>query len=367
MNNYFLAIILVLTFFHNVVGFSQQLEVKKDLAPEWLYYHEGRFVPYRESDVDTDVVYLHLRIPLAKGQFLAVNGIEPINVFVNNKLAATGTSLLLNIDSLARAFYTRDLQVAIYQPGLTGKTVHTALVTINQGSSPGTGNTFRPAYHFRDFGILAGLLLTVLVVVIVRLNPKLAADYFSVGKIVSLREDESQLLTRIGNSTNILFYVYCSLLLGYFFMIVFHFLPDDYRASLFFEAETFWGSMLQWLKVSSVILMILIAKIILVLNFSYLFGITEVGGLHFFNWVRMIVVFFGALTAVLFVYFISHGSNENTHGFFLKLVVWFTGGWMVLIFLKLGGRANVSMFHLFSYICATEVIPFLLIIKVLYN
>jgi hypothetical protein len=214
---------------------------------------------------------------------------------------------------------------------------------------------------------VAGLVLTVLVVVIIRLNPKLAGDYFSIGKIISLREDESQVLTRIGNSTNILFYVYSSLLLGYFFMIVFRFLPDDYRLPLYFQADSFSGSILQWLKLSSIILLVLVTKIILVLNLSYLFGITEIGGIHFFNWIRMIVVFFGILTAVVFIYFISHGYDSSTHGFFLKLVVWLTGGWMVLVFLKLSGRANASMFHLFSYICATEVIPFLFIIKVLYN
>ena len=366
MNNLFVVFILALALFQNRATFAQ-LEVSKDLKSEWSHYHEGKFIPYLEGRVSTDVVYFQIPASLHGGDYLSISGVEPINVFINNKLAATGTELILDVDSLSRVFYADVLRVAIHQAGFSENTVTTLLVSRSRSASEGADNYFRPEYFFRDFGILAGLILTVLVVVIIRLNPKLAGDYFSIGKIISLREDESQVLTRIGNSTNILFYVYSSLLLGYFFMIVFRFLPDDYHLPLFFQADSFSGAILQWLKLSSIILLILVIKIVLVLNLSYLFGITEVGGIHFFNWIRMIVVFFGILTAIVFVYFISHGYDANTHGFFLKLVVWLTGGWMVLIFLKLSGRANASMFHLFSYICATEVIPFLFIIKVLYN
>jgi hypothetical protein len=134
-----------------------------------------------------------------------------------------------------------------------------------------------------------------------------------------------------------------------------------------FHAETFGGIVWQWFKLSGVVLIILFGKIIVVFGLSYLFGIREVQGIHFFNWIRMLVVFFGVLSAVLFVYFLWHGHAVQTHMFFLKLLGWISAAWMILIFFKLSGRANASLFHLFSYICATELIPFLLIIKVLYN
>lgn len=364
MNNLPVILILVLTFIQSGFGYAQTIE--HDLKKEWSVYQEGKFIPYRDHKDATDVVYFRLGSSRYGGDYLVVNGVTPVNLFVNNKLAATGDYLMLNIDSLSRAFYSDDIQVAIHQDRLSEKTLNTYLVSVRADAS-GMANDLRPAFFFRDFVILVGLFLIAMVAIIIRLNPKLAGDYFSIPKIISLREDESQVLTRIGNSTNILFYIYCSLLLGYFFMIVFRFLPDDYRVSAFFQAESFTDAMLQWVKLSAIILLVLLTKIILVLYLSYLFGITEVGGIHFFNWIRMIVVFFGVLTIVVFVYFISHGYDEYTHGTFLKLVVWLAGGWMVLIFLKLAGRANASMFHLFSYICATEVIPFLFIVKVLYN
>jgi hypothetical protein len=51
----------------------------------------------------------------------------------------------------------------------------------------------------------------------------------------------------------------------------------------------------------------------------------------------------------------------------LQIISWILIGWMFLIILKLSKRMNHSKFHLFSYICATELIPLLITIKVLYN
>jgi hypothetical protein len=73
------------------------------------------------------------------------------------------------------------------------------------------------------------------------------------------------------------------------------------------------------------------------------------------------------LTVILFFYFVLHGQNENFHVILLKIISWLLVGWMFLIILKLSRRMSHSMFHLFSYICATELIPLLITIKILYT
>jgi hypothetical protein len=45
---------------------------------------------------------------------------------------------------------------------------------------------------------------------------------------------------------------------------------------------------------------------------------------------------------------------------------WILVTWVILFFLKLTNRMHYGPFHLFSYICATEIIPVVLLIKVLY-
>jgi hypothetical protein len=347
---------------------AQDCVFKKELSSEWLQYVEEQFIPF-DGQTAANVAYLKIKNSASEGGFLGVSSTSSLSVFVNNRLIATGSSFMLNLDSLATRYSSNDLVFAFYsKQKISHETLRTGLCF------PGTYNRevgyeehgFH--FYFRDFVILGMLLLMMLVVAMIRLNPKLASDYFSVAKIFSFREgDESQLYTRIGSSTNILFYVYCSLLVGYYLFVLFHFLPDTYHTALNFVATGFWEAVLQWLKLSSIVFLLLCMKILLLFGFSYLFGMPEAGGIHFFNWVRLLVVFFGILSAVLFVYYIWHGRDQTLLVYMFRLVAWITAAWIILIFLKLAGKVNGSMFHLFSYICATELIPFLFIAKVLYN
>ena len=345
---------------------SGQYAIKKDLQSEWKTFEQENYYPFDGGTTST--IYFSLRNPDPSGEYLQIRSIEPFTLFINNKLAGQSRSMNLNLDSLAKVFSASTLHVAIHQPGISLDRTQTFLSSKLKRSGETLWLEPREPTFFRDFAIIGMLFLTIMVIVIVRLNPKLASDYFSFPRIVSLREaDDSQLYTRIGNSTNILFYVYCSLLLGYYFIVIFHFVSQTYPITLYFSASSFGGLVVQWLKLSGIILLLCILKIVIVYSLSYMFGISQVAGIHFFNWVRLIVVVFGILTIGLFLYVLWHGYDQTTHETLFRLVAWIVGGWIVLIFLKLGGKASASLFHLFSYICATEVIPFLFIIKVLYN
>lgn len=358
-----LLFVVVLLFCQAVVG--QPLYVKDDIRTEWLIFDDGQYVPYRD-DVRVNAVYLRLDARQYSGDFLQITSTSDVDLFINGMVKGTSRRYLLPLDSLSRA-YGSSLLFALHQNGITPNTVRTTLMTV-QAPSLMDSMVERESHAFRDFATLAAFFLLAMLIMVGRLNPKLAADYLSITRIFSLREgDDSQLYSRIGNSTNILFYVFCSLLIGYYLLVIFHFVTGIYPIASEFQADTFGGTVGQWFRLSGIVLMIFFAKIILVFGLSSLFGIREVQGIHFFNWVRMLVVFFGVLSVALFIYFLWHGHAVETHMFFLKLLGWISAAWMILIFFKLGGRANASLFHLFSYICATELIPFLLIIKVLYN
>ncbi|MBA4057113.1 MAG: hypothetical protein C0490_20540, partial [Marivirga sp.] len=293
---------------------------------------------------------------------------ETVALFINGQLIKKSrSSIKLKIDSLKTGLGSSILQVMIYQ-----KRIHEAgLETVVESEITETplNTEFTPAQFssFRDFAIVGMLVLMVMLIVIIQLNPKLAADYFSVTKIFSMREGEdSQAYSRITSSINILFYAYSSLMLGYYLMIIFHFLSPQYTIALAFESTTFWEAIFRWLELSVLVLGLFFLKIVLVYGLSFVFGMREIGGIHFFNWVRLLLGVFGVLTIILFLYFITHGYRESFYGFLLGTMSWVLAGWTVLIILKLSRQMDHSIFHLFSYICATELIPFLITIKVLY-
>ena len=72
-------------------------------------------------------------------------------------------------------------------------------------------------------------------------------------------------------------------------------------------------------------------------------------------------------TIFLFIYFTVRGDSEDFFEVFLSFVIMASIAWIGVAFFKLSGRSEHSLFHLFSYICATEIIPLLITVKVLFQ
>jgi len=346
---------------------GQEYTVLKDLKAEWQVNQEDRFGPFEKKTGDVSTVYFWIEAAKYPGVALHVSSTEPVALFVNGQLAAQhSTGLYLKIDSLRKVFHAPVLQIGVHQTRIKEGGLQTTLETVSDAAS--TAIVPLQFSSFRDFAIVGMMILLTMLVIIIKLNPKLTSDYFSITKIFSMREgEESQVYSRITSSTNVLFYAYSSLMLGYYLIIIFHFLPAHYSAALAFQATTFWEAMLEWTRLSFIVLALFFLKIVLVYGLSYVFGMREVSGIHFFNWVRLLLGVFGVLTIILFLYFITHGQREGFYVFLLSMMSWLLAGWTILILLKLQRAMGHSMFHLFSYICATELIPFLITIKVLYN
>jgi hypothetical protein len=359
--------VLVLFFiFYNAVSQQRAFTVKENLQNNWTVYRGEKYEPYTNGK-DINTIYFFVDAEKFSGDYLRIASTREFALFINGKLASL-EGHNFNLDSLAKKFGSGPLQIAVHQKNIETSGLRTTIETpvVLKTHSPVAED--KPSTFFRDFVVVASMLLLIMLVIVMRLNPKLASDYFSVSRIFSIREgDDSQIYMRITSSTNILFYIFCSLILSFYLMVVFHFLPPAYSVASYLKSQSFIATFLQWLFISLLILAVFFVKIILVYITSILFGSKEIVGIHFFNWVRLLLTFFGSLSVILFFYFILHGQSSTFHSVLLKLIAWCLTGWIVIIFLKLRRRSGYSMFHLFSYICATEIIPLLIIITVLYN
>jgi len=346
---------------------AQEFTLVKNFESEWRVFQNGRYEPF-ENAGRVNSIYFNVEVNKFSGNFLHIKSLEPFTLFINGELVEKSDAALnLNIDSLRGIFQASIWQVSLYQDKIGKRNLQTLIQSKASRSSETADPLLLRFASFRDFAIVGMLVLMVMLIVIIQLNPKLASDYFSVTKIFSVREGEdTQAYSRITSSINILFYVYSSLMLSYYLMIIFHFLPSQYQAALSFQSSTFWEALMNWLELSLIVLGLFFMKIMLVYVLSFLFGFKELGGIHFFNWVRLLLGVFGVLSIVLFLYFITHGQREGFYAFFLGAMSWVLAGWIVLIIFKLQRQMDHSLFHLFSYICATELIPFLITLKVLY-
>ena len=353
-------------------GFAQKEVTRlKDLRSEWMQYEQDRYQPITAFPANgISTVYFHLDRAVHASNFLRLVSSDPYYVFINGKVKGYYQGeTLIRVDSLAPANAARPALVAIHQRNINDRDLSTAIVSQQpQGGHAALQTIARPYSHFRDFVVIAGLFIVVLFLIALRLNPKLAGDYLSVTRIFSARDaEDSQAGARLTGGANIQFYVVCSVMIAFYLMIVLYNLPPDYEFSGRFQARDFWMMWLQWLKLSALVFVALMIKILIIFFLTRLFGMRGMARFHFFNWIRVLLVVLGVATVLLFMYFIARGDNEAFYVTFLSIVAITLSAWIIVAFFKFGGKSGHSMFHLFSYLCATEIIPLLITVKVLFE
>ncbi|HEX8041000.1 MAG TPA: DUF4271 domain-containing protein [Chryseosolibacter sp.] len=365
----FLSLAFALFLFTSVFA-EKKFSILKDLRADWMKYEDGSYKPLDKLPLTgLNTVYFVLKAGDYPGGSLRLISDKPFFVFLNGKVAGEYTGeIVMDIDSLSRAVRSSEFLVAIHRNDIRERDLKTEIASTGVTVPPDTGIVRKPYSHFRDFVVISGLLIILLFLVELRLNPKLASDYFSVARMFSSREvEDSQASARLTSGSNVQFYVLCSLMTGFYLLIILYNLPSTYALPVRFHATGFWTTAWQWLKLSAIIFMVFMLKLSIIFSMTRLFGMRGMARFHFFNWMRLLLLVFGTATVVVFIYFISRGDSPVFFVLFLSLVIAVLIAWIVVAIFKLTGRTGHSIFHLFSYLCATEIIPLLITVKVLFQ
>ena len=365
-----LSLLLFFVFALSNVYALKKFRLERDLRSEWLILEDGVFKAAGDigfSNLST--VYLRVDPRSYPDCMFRLFSDATYFLFINGKVAGEYQGEVnLDVDSLAGAFNSGTLLLAIHQDRINPDDLRTELISSRQSPVAADGNALKPYSPLRDFVVVAGILIMLLVVLEMRLNPKLARDYFAIGRILSSRDvDDSQASARLTSGANVQFYILCSLLIGFYLLIVFSNLPTRYALPIAFRADGFWMNAWQWIKLSSLTFSFCMLKLLIIFSATRLFGMRGMARFHFFNWMRLSLLFFGAAVVVLFIYFISHGKSPEVFVVFLSSIVVAIVGWIVVAVFKLSGRTGHSLFHLFSYLCATEIIPLFITVKILFQ
>lgn len=345
---------------------TDELE-KRNLQDTWQVYADGvfrSFDPNQDGTVRT--LYLTLDAELYRGDYLLIEADQPVSLFVNQKLIRSAfTVCRLPVDSLAALY--NPIQVAVYHHDVL-PAIRTTIISLLSHQVAEEERIYqKPPTAFRDFIIVAVSMLLIFFIILVRINPRVAQDYFSVMRVFSLRENEDVQSYKRVLSVSILFYVFVSLLVALFLLLVAHITKGLYVWEWYKDYHSFWMYSLQWILVSMAILLVLFLKLITIHILAYLFGLSDAASFHFFNFVRVLLILFVMLTLVAGGYFILQGYEPGLYVFLFKAARMLIIFWTVLLFLKLTHLASFTKFHLFSYLCATEILPLLLIAKFLYR
>jgi Domain of unknown function (DUF4271) len=365
----FVRIILLVTFvaLNGLVRGQEDvrfIEVK-DLQPEWLVFQGNAYQNY--DNQKARAIYFTLDPSTFKGNFLSVKSPRPFRVFVDQKLIIQqdhGT-VLLSVDSLNQV-YPGTLFFGVFQEKGV-ETLQTRIVGPESGAFRSWVDVQRRKENFfLDFLVLATIILAVYFVLLFRTNPRLTLDYLNVSKLFFIQEREENLLaTRVTSSVNLLFYLFCSLFCALVLLVIFQFSEGAVGPSFYFPIRSAGEGFLQWGKLSLFIVAWLAFKLLIISLFSSLFALRDTSALQYFNFIRVLFFIAGLIMVICLGYFVYYGYPAGPHIGLLRMTVFILSLFTVMIFLKLMTFAPFSSFHLFSYLCASEIIPLVILIKVL--
>lgn len=353
----FLAILL------NFSLFAQNEQVSRDLQQDWFVYTDSGYLKFNEEQ-PTKSVHFQIKPSTGHGDYLKIMSIKPFSVFVNQQLIkANQKEMLFSVDSLRLTVTKATLTISIYSKENIEKTLLlTQLIRYPLVASKSIYEK-RPSAFLTNFLLIGSSIILLLLILIVKLNPKLASDYFSVSKIFSMRESEDNIVyTRITSSGNFLFFGFSSLTIAFFLLLLFVHLPDK----LLIKPDSLSDLMQDWLLLSLLVILVFSVKMLTIYLFATLFQLRDVAGMQFFNWTRLFFLFVGFSLSLLTIGILTRIVGSAWINFLYMAVGTVLVMWIVLAFFKIAAKARISPFHLFSYLCATEIIPSLIILKILY-
>ncbi|MBN8652563.1 MAG: DUF4271 domain-containing protein [Cytophagales bacterium] len=346
-----------------LIFFSAQLYAQPrelNLQMQWQVYQNGSYVPF--ANQTTQSVHLELSSKTHTGT-LYITDRHEFSVLVNGQLGwRSADTLKINCDSLLRVAGGA-ARLSIYQQPRV-YSLKTWLVIPNQQHVD--SNALRPSVHFNNFIIIATFLLLFFMVGLFRANPQLTFDYLNVIKLFSIQErDEATVTGRIGASLNILYFAFVSFLFALLILILFRFSNDRFSLSTYFITESTVATFGIWLGLSVTVFVVLIVKLFLIFIFSQLFGLRDTVRFQFFHFVRLLFISGIGVCIVLIGFFIAGTSSAGAFAGLLFIAATLILISVAFLFLKLLGRTGLPVFHLFSYLCASEIIPLIIIGKVL--
>jgi len=340
-------------------GSEKEFQIVEHLNPQLKIFKEN--ILKDNTDQNSRTVHLPLDVSQQRGHYLIIESKKIFYLFINSTFVLKWSGpLRLSADSL-RNRYSNSIFLSLYQKNnIDDLSIRWEVLQ----SHDDLYNPQRPVLAFSNFILVTSLTLIIFFTTLFRTNPQLTLDYLNLSKLFYLRDrDENQITLRITSSVNLLFYLFCSLLASLALITALHFSKEGLSFLTYPSFATTNRYLGQWFLLALGILGALMAKLVFITLIALLYGWRDITGVQFFNFVRVLILSLSLIALVSLLCF-SFGISVN---YFILLK---TGCILLLmgaglLYFKLQARTTFHSFHLFSYLCATEIFPLVILVKVL--
>jgi hypothetical protein len=127
---------------------------------------------------------------------------------------------------------------------------------------------------------------------------------------------------------------------------------------------TFQNLMIGWFAGALILLILTIIKFTAVRIIAYLFELNKIEFAHFFYLLRLVMIATTVLILIL-AYFLMNDYHfaKSALGLSYSAFFWFYVLGVVVLFLIMMNRLSFKKYHLFTYLCIAELVPFLIVAK----
>ncbi len=346
--------------------FAQQLVY--DLRQEWVYFSDGNqgFLPLDEQDLENKVISFKLADPEFDQFYLSLVVSEKAHLFYGTKLIATIPVGISNfkIDSLRKALGDRQPFITVYGDKLLPRLITEVRTQPLTEDMVSPYQPIRYANEFSNFFYFCATLIFVVFVILKTLFPELAEQYLLLHRTFKLKTID-ELIYKIPylRFPNILFIIHISIMMGFAILSFMYFFPEEI---LFLGinpgVSTFWILILEWLEISVLVMILIMLKYFLTIIMSSLFAL-NLANIHFASFLRLILSFSFLLIFLTFVLYFLIGVVSLA--IYLIIIILAIIAMQLVLFFKLSLTATHTLVYIIVYLCATEIIPLIVLFKIL--
>ncbi len=360
----------------------------ESLDNQWLIYDQsyGGYVPYfRKTYGLPSAVSLYLNLKKYHAYHLLLETKEPTHLFVQSQLCRTlapTVRTILDIDSLRQYYKTDFVLVSVYRP--EGHTPPPTAQIIYSSSKKAirmpqaalseivTRKVWQPRLRessdFQDFIVVLSVVLLAFYTFLFNYHPKAFGRNFGFRSILSIdtREDAT-IVAKPLSQINILFILAHSMLLGMFYMIAQRYSDSFFVNILSMEAsDTFRDLGKYFGALTGLFFILLIGKYLFIYAIGVVFGINNTASVHYYEYLLFSRLFFVLFVPVQFILLVVYPQwmllflQVSMISFILLNIAR-----ILTISSVLNKMTTFRNLYLFSYLCATELIPLLMGIKLL--
>jgi len=349
--------------------YAQTYQTYKELGGSWYYYDDFQRHQSYDPSQKQEKLFLTLDRDFPEHAFLSFEVNSGTSLFIEDEILDQFTATTIvkyDLDSLFEASsHSKEFITILLYNRRYIKLSGTSVIFLKE-SDQGKSNEakLRKSSNFKNT-LLIFFFLVLCMLVYVKINhADIWRGYMNLGSLLSIK-DSGDTIYKIrpfekGALSMVLTYsmISATAIFGLSYLDGFRLIPLS-----LFSANNSFVLILNWLLLSVTFFTMAYFRYFLIKTFTRLFDFKGASRIHFYNHIKLLITLM--ITVVLVELVLIFGMQRLTFfSWFETIIVTLLIFKSILISLKLFRISSFRFFHLFSYLCATEIIPAIILVKI---